>query len=808
MPQFPDYKLINLANLTDDDILLIADMVNPHKTYGLQIGVLKELFQGAGLTSVEIVNGQTGVVVLTGDNIPETVTRLWLTPEERIKISQSNTNFIGYFANPTELQTSNPSANAGDWAIVESTDTAWIWSIDLLSWVDTGSSSPTVTVIDNLTTQDPTSALSANQGYVLNQLISQFNVATMDFNVVSHGYTEGLPMHYEGGWSVATNGDVNLYAVGIISDIIDADNFTIAFQGVHRISGFQDFKDYYLGDSVMVDTRPQPGQWMQKLGVCLTGGYFLVSIDGIDRNWDEINSDTVIEGDTHLFLTEAEQNLIATIPGLGAGGASGSFTVNKPSHGFALGDPITKNSNTGIWELADRSVWETTAQGIVGDITDADNVICVALGNIALNHGYAANSGWAYLSTVGEHSQTRPSSGMAQELFYPTSSTTAFVYIQRPIDLDSGVEGSDLSGYMTKLVYDPSSVGADAFDMDNMTEGVDTKILTDAERVKLLGIEDGAQVNVDAATIKALYESNADTNEFDDAEQQKLADLTLGANQNLAEVVKFNSELDNVFVFAVYGAVNVDDLSFSFFLNHLDSVSARVRLVGGTWGVSRDVITEIVDLRADIDALPPVMSSITEMEFTATYDSSHTGLSYMFLIGLIIPPGGLNANLAYISLSDTPNSYSGQAGKQPQVNIGEDGIEFVTALGGGNLKSDGTIPMDGGYVPTIALQLATKSYVDNANNFTSLQPKTGNTITFDDYNEYNAITPLTTGNITIDPTGAVAGSYVNLYFNGATEPTISGATVQLTTGTFVANQLNIYNFFWNTNGQVILNIQN
>ena len=91
--------------------------------------------------------------------------------------------------------------------------------------------------------------------------------------------------------------------------------------------------------------------------------------------------------------------------------------------------------------------------------------------------------------------------------------------------------------------------------------------------------------------------------------------------------------------------------------------------------------------------------------------------------------------------------------------------------------------------------------------FPILQPRTGSTITFDDYAEYNAITPITSGNITITPTGAIAGAYVAFYFNGSTEPTISGATGQLVSGDFVADELNIYHFFWNTNGNYVLNIQ-
>lgn len=66
-------------------------------------------------------------------------------------------------------------------------------------------------------------------------------------------------------------------------------------------------------------------------------------------------------------------------------------------------------------------------------------------------------------------------------------------------DYDLGGGGGD----MVAATYDPGSVQADAFAMDNMVEGTTTKIMTDTERTKLAGIETGADVtdatNVDAA---------------------------------------------------------------------------------------------------------------------------------------------------------------------------------------------------------------------------------------------------------------------------------------------------------------------
>lgn len=68
-----------------------------------------------------------------------------------------------------------------------------------------------------------------------------------------------------------------------------------------------------------------------------------------------------------------------------------------------------------------------------------------------------------------------------------------------------GIQGpqgpaGDGTGDMLASVYDPTAVGADAFDMDNMVEGATTKIMTDAERTKLSGIEALADVT-DAANV-------------------------------------------------------------------------------------------------------------------------------------------------------------------------------------------------------------------------------------------------------------------------------------------------------------------
>ena len=79
------------------------------------------------------------------------------------------------------------------------------------------------------------------------------------------------------------------------------------------------------------------------------------------------------------------------------------------------------------------------------------------------------------------------------------------------IDVSVDAEGSKVdvvvlkdftaSGGMSKAVYDPNNNEADAFDMDNMVEGADTKILTAAER---------SAIATSGDMLKSVYDPNDD----------------------------------------------------------------------------------------------------------------------------------------------------------------------------------------------------------------------------------------------------------------------------------------------------------
>lgn len=114
--------------------------------------------------------------------------------------------------------------------------------------------------------------------------------------------------------------------------------------------------------------------------------------------------------------------------------------------------------------------------------------------------------------------------GTARDLAVPTPS--AGVYIKQTdtasiwfYDGTTWVNTGDTSiGDMLAATYDPTAVGSDAFNMDSMVDGSAKVAMTTTERSKLGAIEVGATSDQTGAEIKALYELEADTNAFTDAD--------------------------------------------------------------------------------------------------------------------------------------------------------------------------------------------------------------------------------------------------------------------------------------------------
>jgi hypothetical protein len=118
------------------------------------------------------------------------------------------------------------------------------------------------------------------------------------------------------------------------------------------------------------------------------------------------------------------------------------------------------------------------------------------------------------------------------------------------ITVTGTVDGRDVAADGTKLDGIESGATADqtGAEIKSLYEAeADTNAYTDAEKSKLAGIEAGATADQSASEIKTLYESNADTNAFTDAEQTRLGLVTdtemgilAGATVTTAELNKLD----------------------------------------------------------------------------------------------------------------------------------------------------------------------------------------------------------------------------------------------------------------------------
>ncbi len=74
--------------------------------------------------------GSNIAVVLTAGKIGELETAIHAVEQTAL--------FLGYYANETALRTAHPTGNAGEYAVVGTTDTMWLWDVEGADWVDSG----------------------------------------------------------------------------------------------------------------------------------------------------------------------------------------------------------------------------------------------------------------------------------------------------------------------------------------------------------------------------------------------------------------------------------------------------------------------------------------------------------------------------------------------------------------------------------------------------------------------------------------------------------------------------------------------
>lgn len=198
-----------------------------------------------------------------------------------------------------------------------------------------------------------------------------------------------------------------------------------------------------------------------------------------------LDSDDITEGASNLYFTDARVS------------ANSAVTANTAKVGITTqqaSDITTNNAKVGITTQQAADIVTNNAK--VGITTDQAN---------AITANTAKNS-------------------------YPSADATkvGFISITQAVDLDT-IE-SDVATNNAK-------VGITTQQASDITTN-NAKISFDStSSTKLAGIEAGAEVNPTASEIKTLYESNANTNAFTDAEQTKLSGIATGAEVNTVDSV-------------------------------------------------------------------------------------------------------------------------------------------------------------------------------------------------------------------------------------------------------------------------------
>ena len=191
-----------------------------------------------------------------------------------------------------------------------------------------------------------------------------------------------------------------------------------------------------------------------------------------------------------------------------------------------------------------------------------------------------------------------------------------------------------------------------------------TNEFSDAEQTKLAGIETGATADQTNAEIKTAYEANANTNEFTDAEKTKLGNL--GSLNSLSDV-NTSGVAD--------GKILKYDASASEFIIADDG--------GGGSGGGSSTFTGLSDTPANYGSAA-----------NKTLKINSAGNAVEFV----------DVTTSFTDLTDTPSSLSGQGGKAVKVNSGGTALEFAAAD-----VVDDTTPQLGGNLDVQANEITTST---------------------------------------------------------------------------------------------------
>ena len=213
-------------------------------------------------------------------------TNIHLTDADRIILTKAN-KFKGYYETETALNTAHPTGEAGDYAIVNSTDTMWIWDADKeggAGWKD-GAGLGSVISVNNMTgeviltksniglgnvdnTSDANKPVSTAQQNALNLKVNKAgDTMTGDLTLQSKLIIQGTNTTNSSRYISSDNPNNIIFATGGTMRILVQDNI---FRPTTYVKGQVDlgtnterWKDLYLAGGASVGTSVTAGTYVQ-----------------------------------------------------------------------------------------------------------------------------------------------------------------------------------------------------------------------------------------------------------------------------------------------------------------------------------------------------------------------------------------------------------------------------------------------------------------------------------------------------------------------------------------------------------------
>lgn len=286
----------------------------------------------------------------------------------------SDPHNLGWYATQSALTTAHPTAGNGDWAIVGSTDTVWVWDSDTTAWKDTGQAgielpSQTGNSGKFLTTNG--TAASWSDKPLVNKSTESTSLTIFSYNGSSYGYNTNIGYSSLGGYCCT--------AVG--AEASAGNNFACAFgqgakgQGQWSIAlGYKAKATQSYGIQIGPGTNSTPNSLSVALSA--TSNYTLLSSDGTIPEARLADTTNAQQGD--VLTLDANGDAVWQAGGSGGGlpsqtGNAGKFLTTDGTD--ASWSDITKVNTTITLAAAD---WSSNTQTVTVNGVTSTSVVLVA----------------------------------------------------------------------------------------------------------------------------------------------------------------------------------------------------------------------------------------------------------------------------------------------------------------------------------------------------------------------------------------------------------------------------------------------